>query len=621
MNGHAARIAAPDSQTLLYRLVAGLCRPVIRVLFRPHVHGLEHVPTGGFVLSANQLSNLDGFILAYSLYPRQLRWMGKAELFHPLVAPALRRLGLFPVRRGEGDLEAVATAVDLAREGHVVGIFPEGTRRRKGFHKKREARPHTGAARVALAAQAPLVPAAIAGTDRLLLLRRWRLTFGGPVPVADLDGNRRLASREATRRLWEAITILEAELEEGTRRPPRSLRPRLRLDVSFGDLLFALAVCLGAWRSREERVLRAWAGGKDGLACLSVRSAFDLLLQALALQPGDEVAVSAVTHPDMVRVLEATGLRALPIDLDPETLAPRPDLLQSGLTGRTRAVLTAHLFGGRADLEQLAAVARRHGLLLVEDCAQSFRGPANAGDPLADVSLFSFGPIKTATALGGALVHVRDPELRARMRALQGAWPVQPRQEYAARVVKFVALVLLGRPRAYWLFARALPLLGRDLDTVVNGAVRGFPGPDFAARIRRRPSVPLLALLERRLLRFDHRRLEARARLGERVAEVLPHSLFHPGRAALDRTHWLFPVVTADRASVIASLRRAGFDAATATSSIATVTPPPDRPDLAARAAERMVDGVVFLPVYPELREREVEHLLTAIADADGRAG
>jgi perosamine synthetase len=623
MNGRAAPIAAPDSQTVLYRLVAAACRPVVRIVFRPHVRGLEHVPTGrGFVLSSNQLSNLDGFALAYSFHPRQLRWMGKAELFHPLVAPVLRRLGIFPVRRGEGDLEAVASAVDLASQGHVVGIFPEGTRRRKGFHKKREARPHTGAARVALAAGVPLIPAAIAGTDRLLRLRRWHLAFGKPVPVDDLGGNRRLASREATRRLWEAITVLEAELEERTRRPPRTLRTRLRLDISLRDLLFALAACLAAERrSREGRVLQAWAGGEEGLACLSVRSGFDLLLQALALQPGDEVAVSAVTHPDMVHVLETHGLRALPIDLDPETLAPRPDLLERAFTVRTRAVLVAHLFGGRADLNPLAAIARRRGLLLVEDCAQSFRGPENAGDPLADVSLFSFGPIKTATALGGALVRVRDPDLRAQTRALQATWPVQPRLEYATRVLKFVALVLLGRPRSYWLFARVLALLGRDLDTVVNGAVRGFSGPDLAARIRRRPSGPLLALLERRLRRFDYSRLEERAWLGDRVAKGLPNSLVHPGGAALDRTHWLFPIVPADRANVVASLRRAGFDAAMATSSIAAVSPPPDRPDLAAYAAEHMLNGVVFLPVYPELGEREVERLLTAVAEADGRAG
>jgi dTDP-4-amino-4,6-dideoxygalactose transaminase len=585
------------------------------------MRGLDHIPRGGFVFSSNQLSNLDGFLLAYAIYPRQLRWMGKAELFQPLFKPALRLLGIFPVRRGEGDLDAVATAVELAGEGHVVGIFPEGTRRNKGLHKKHQARPHTGAARVALAAGVPLVPAAVGGTDRLLLLRKWRLAVGSPVPFTELSGNRRLASREATRRLWETIRLLEAELQAASSHVPRSLHPRLRLDISLRALIFALAACaLTGPRNREERVLQAWAGGEEGLVCLSVRSAFDLLLKAVALQPDDEVAVSAVTHPDMVRVIQEHGLRALPVDLDPETLAPRPDLLERAITPRTRAVLVAHLFGGRVDLDPISEVARRHDLLLVEDCAQSFRGPGNAGDPLADISLFSFGPIKTATALGGALVRVQDPVLRARMSELQEVLPVQPRLEYATRVLKFMALLVLARPRSHWVFARAVGLVGRDFDNVVNGAVRGFPGPDLFARIRRRPSGPLLALLGRRLISFDQGRFDARAHLGERVARLLPSSLVNPGGAALDRTHWLFPVMANDRARLIASLRKAGFDAATATTSISVVTPPDDRPDLTAHEAQRTLDSVVFLPVYPELAEDEVERLLTAVAEVDGRA-
>ena len=80
-------------------------------------------------------------------------------------------------------------------------------------------------------------------------------------------------------------------------------------------------------------------------------------------------------------------------------------------------ILVAHLFGSRVDLAPLA----RPGVLLVEDCAQSFRGPGARGDPPADVSLFSFGSIKTATALGGALVRVEDAALRARMRELNDA--------------------------------------------------------------------------------------------------------------------------------------------------------------------------------------------------------
>ena len=201
-----------EEQIAFFRVVALLSAPLLRLFFRPTVRGSEHLPgKGGFVLSANQLSNLDGWALGYALLPRRLRWMGKAELFNPVLGPLARRLGIFPVRRGEGDRAAIATAVELARSGSVVVIFPEGTRRRKGFHKRREARPHSGAARVALAAGVPLVPAAIRGTERLTRFRQWHVSFGPPIGLDDLAGEKG-AAREATRRLWAAILALEGEL-------------------------------------------------------------------------------------------------------------------------------------------------------------------------------------------------------------------------------------------------------------------------------------------------------------------------------------------------------------------------------------------------------------------------
>jgi dTDP-4-amino-4,6-dideoxygalactose transaminase len=79
-----------------------------------------------------------------------------------------------------------------------------------------------------------------------------------------------------------------------------------------------------------------------------------------------------------------------------------------------------------------------------------------------------------------------------------------------------------------------------------------------------------------------------------------------PGR---DSTHWVFPVLTGERADLIAALRRAGFDSATGTSGIASVSAPSDRPDLRPEHAERMLAEVVFLPAYPELGDRELERL------------
>jgi 1-acyl-sn-glycerol-3-phosphate acyltransferase len=198
----------------LYFVAASLSWPVVKGLYRLRTRGLEHVPEGGFVLAANHTSNFDPWPLGIPFLPkRQLRFMAKAELFNPILAPILRAGGAFKVRRGEGDVEAMRTAAQLARDGEIVVMFPEGTRQKKGLRKKREARPHTGAARIALSAGVPLVPAAIGGTDRLSRLGPLSVAYGEPIDVADLEGmETKRAAAIATERLMKAIDELKATL-------------------------------------------------------------------------------------------------------------------------------------------------------------------------------------------------------------------------------------------------------------------------------------------------------------------------------------------------------------------------------------------------------------------------
>jgi perosamine synthetase len=277
------------------------------------------------------------------------------------------------------------------------------------------------------------------------------------------------------------------------------LHPRHRIDITFADLAFGLGACLWVWQRDRlvEQIERHIGPPEDAIVCLSVRSAFDLVLDSLELTPSSEVLVSAITHPDMLGILEPHGLRPVPVDLDLGTLEPRADVLQAAVTDRTRMILVAHLFGATVDLRPTADVARRHGLLLVEDCAQCLTDAKARGDPLADISMFSFGPIKTSTALGGAIVRVQSPELRERMRRTLAACPVQPRRQVLRRTAKFSLLGLLAHPLAFGLFVRACKLSGRDLDQLLSALVRGFKAsyhdPEFVARIRRGPSAPLLA--------------------------------------------------------------------------------------------------------------------------------
>ena len=195
-----------------YLFVGRVSSPFVRALYRLRVRGLEHLPEGGFVLAANHTSNFDPWPLGIPLLPhRQLRFMAKSELFNPVLAPFLRAAGAFEVHRGEGDMNAMRTAADLARQGEIVVMFPEGTRQNKGLRKKHTARPHTGAARIALAAGVPLVPAAITGTDRLSRLGPLQVTYGEPIDLSDLEGmDVKEASAEATERLMTRIDELKA---------------------------------------------------------------------------------------------------------------------------------------------------------------------------------------------------------------------------------------------------------------------------------------------------------------------------------------------------------------------------------------------------------------------------
>jgi 1-acyl-sn-glycerol-3-phosphate acyltransferase len=201
---------------LIYRVVANVSRPILYGLFRLRVQGTENVPTsGGYVLACNHLSNFDPWPLGMPLYPqRWLRFMAKAELYWWPATYILDSAGAFKVHRERADVEAVETAVRLAREGNVVVMFPEGTRRRKGIVKKHQARARTGAARIALMAEVPLVPAALGGTDRLLALGPLSVAFGAPIEMEDLvaTGDMRRASEVATDRLMTSIAELEATL-------------------------------------------------------------------------------------------------------------------------------------------------------------------------------------------------------------------------------------------------------------------------------------------------------------------------------------------------------------------------------------------------------------------------
>ena len=373
------------------------------------------------------------------------------------------------------------------------------------------------------------------------------------------------------------------------------LQPRLRLDVTGRDVLAGCAHAVASPASHLSRITEGFGGTDDALVALSVRSAFDALLTEVDWPIGSEVMVTALTIPDMPRIIRHHGYVPVPVDVDLDTLAPSLQALRTAVTPRTVAWLHAHLFGTRTDLRPATAMLGLLGIAVIEDCAQAYTGRDFAGTPGVAVSMFSFGTIKTATATGGAVVRVRDDAFRARVATRLRSWPQESGPSRLRKIVKTGGLLCLARPRVYSCVTAHLRNIGKDPDAWVHASARGFPHDDFFAAIRHRPSPALLALLDRRLHQDTAARIVARREVGELLRGCLPSSMRLLGRSCPIRTHWVFPVVCEDPIGLREALHAAGFDA-TSRSSLVVVTAadgtaPPNSTTALAR--------IVYVPLPP----------------------
>ncbi|MPZ11005.1 MAG: aminotransferase class V-fold PLP-dependent enzyme [Kiloniellaceae bacterium] len=397
------------------------------------------------------------------------------------------------------------------------------------------------------------------------------------------------------------------------------LWPRTRLQIGWRDLAAGAFACLaGGDRARLLRRAETYWPGDPSLLCFSVRSGFDLLLQALELQPGDEVVFSALNVKGMINIVRREGYVAVPLDFDAQTLTASVDTLQRALSPRSKVLVVAHLFGCRLALDGLIDAAHAAGLVVVEDCAQAFNGRSYSGHPRADVCMFSFGPLKTSTALGGALLNVRDAALREKMCAIQDRYPLQPTKRQARRVLQFAGLKLLTLPLVFGLVQRFFALTGRDYEDAVAERVRNVAVLKKSKNLRFRCSTALVALLCRRLARFDPASLTRRADKGRRLKELLSGSLALPGQANSHHDYWVFPAVVEEPHGFIAKLRRSGFDAANLPRSQA-VAAPEDRPQLEPKAAAELLSKLVILPCYDGLPDRELQRLAKLVREAAPR--
>jgi perosamine synthetase len=178
-----------------------------------------------------------------------------------------------------------------------------------------------------------------------------------------------------------------------------------------------------------EQRFAAYVGCKYGVAVTSGTTALQLAVSAAGIGPGDEVLMSASTNIATALAAYHNGAVSVPIDSESVTWNLNPDLIEGLITPRTKAIIPVHLFGHPCEMDRIMAVARKHGLVVIEDCAEShgatWQGQVTGS--FGDMACFSFYANKIITTGEGGMVCTNDAKLAERLRLLRNLGFGKPR--------------------------------------------------------------------------------------------------------------------------------------------------------------------------------------------------
>jgi len=323
----------------------------------------------------------------------------------------------------------------------------------------------------------------------------------------------------------------------------------LFIDMPWMDMIFAFSCALNRNRNHQEvsSQIEELLGGSDRiLISLSVRSSFDLFLQAMNFPPDSELISTCINIKQMSDIAKYHGVIVKPVDIDLSNLKPTISQIESLITNRTVGIMVVQLFGMKFSTDELNQVAKKHNLLLIEDCAQAFYGPDAVHRVKADVAFFSFGSIKRFTCLGGACTVSNNPSILQRMRNIQNAYKVQGKMEYFYKLSKYVLFSLaMNNPFIAWFLSSLVSFMGIDYKVLVKSRLRSFTKGNLIEMIRYQPSMPLLLLLKRRMqaLLVQNINMDACLRAEYAMSNLIEQPTFVVGCLSEMRDFWLFPVL------------------------------------------------------------------------------
>jgi len=194
------------------------------------------------------------------------------------------------------------------------------------------------------------------------------------------------------------------------------------IDRAVSQVLSDTQFILGPNVGKLEAEVAAYHGLAYAIGCANGTDALLLALRACGIAAGDEIITTPFTFISTAEVAAQIGVRPVFVDITPDTFNIDPAKIEAAITPRTKAVIPVHLFGHPADMTPIMAIARKHGLKVIEDCAQAF-GARHRGQivgTFGDIGCFSFFPSKNLGCYGdGGIVVTSSEDLAAKIKMLR----------------------------------------------------------------------------------------------------------------------------------------------------------------------------------------------------------
>ncbi len=312
-----------------------------------------------------------------------------------------------------------------------------------------------------------------------------------------------------------------------------------------------------------------------------------IALKALGIRPGDEVITTPMTFMATSNIIIECGATPVFVDVEPETGNISCDAIEAAITPRTKAILPVHLYGQMCDMRRMSAIAKEHGLAIVEDCAHSVESERDGIKPgeLSEMAVFSFYATKNLASGEGGAITTNDKSLFEKLMVLrQHGMNKSAADRYSARF-KHYDMEMLGYKCNMFDIQAAILL----------------------------PQIPHLAeRLERR--EYVCNRYEEGFKNAEGIAlpPVLPNSVH--GRHLF--TIWVDPEI---RDIVLSDLQDRGIGVAVNFRSINRLSYYKehfDMPDGTFPSAEHIGDSTITLPLYTKLSDAEIDHVIAQVKES-----